>query len=158
MATATRKSAARKAPAKKTAAKKATKKTTARKTALKKATPKKTSVKKATQQVEARKRQAKASLGRLADDASGFASQAATTAQVMVRSASAKAGSALGAARQYVHDHPAQAAALASVSIAAVGALATRKKWPGVARTAALMAPIAAGSRMLADVSGKIRK
>lgn len=158
MATApTKKSTARKAPAKKAAAKKSAVKKAATKKVAKKTSATKSAVKKATRQVAAQKRATSASFSRLADDASGFASQVGTTAQSMAKSASAKAGSAFNSARQYVQDHPAQAAAIASASIAAVGALATRKKWPAIARTAALAAPLAAGSRMLADLSTRIK-
>lgn len=149
---ATKKAApAKKAPAKKAAAKKATKK----------AAP---AAKRVTREIPA-KRAAKpagnGSFQRLADSASSFTAQVGKTAGAFAHTATDgashlasqardKAKSSVSKTRQFIKDHPGEAAALATAGLTVAAAVLGRKRVGGLAKAAA-----AAGLASKANDIGK---
>lgn len=171
-----------KQPAKKatTATKKAAKKTTAKATkapakkatAAKKVTKavKKTTAARKPVEVKARKvaSSSNGSFGRLADSAKAFASQAVSTAGVLTHevaqtatslgsAAKTKAQSSVTRSKDFIRNHPGEAAGLAAAGLTVAAAVLGRKRVGSLAKAAAVTG-LASKATQVAGKAGKLLK
>lgn len=158
-----RKAPAKKATATKTPARKATSKT-ASKTASK-APARKTTARKRPTEVKARRADAGA-LQRLTDSAQAFAGQAgrtasslsqdvAETAGQLGRTAARKAQRSFDRSREFIRNHPKEAAGLAAAGLTVAAAVLTRRGLGGAAKTVVATGLAAKAASLGTQAAGK---